>query len=681
MQPYGFVSTIKERCRVCYTCVRECPAKAIRIADGQAEVLPERCIGCGNCVRVCSQRAKRVPSATGEVNALLAGEERVAAIIAPSFPAEFPGLNHRRLVGMLRALGFDLVNEVAFGADLVAARYQRLLSEGDGERYIATSCPAIVAYVERYHPQLVPALAPIVSPMIATARALKRLHGPALRIVFIGPCLAKKGEAATDNLHGEVDAVLTFLEIRELFAEHQIDGDRVEPGEFDAPLPGLGALFPITRGLLQAAKISEDLMIGEVVAADGRKAFVEALREFAAGDLNARLLEVLCCNGCIMGAGMTCNTPLFTRRSQVSAYVRERFTHLDAAVWRYWMAHFESLDLSRQYTPNDQRIAMPSKAEIDEIMARMGKLKPEDELNCGACGYESCLEHAVAIYKGLAESEMCLPYTIEQLKSTVGELATSNDQLAKTQEALMHSERLASMGQLAAGIAHEVNNPLGIVLMYSHLLLEDVQLDDERRRDLKMIAEQADRCKRIVSGLLNFARQNKVVFERVDVPDLVNQVVHAITDKGVVTFRVEHAMRDPVVELDRDQIVQVLTNLINNATAAMPNGGTLTLSTSDDGDLVALKVADTGIGIPRENFRKLFQPFFTTKQMGKGTGLGLAVTYGIVKMHRGDITVESNADPAAGATGTTFTVKLPRRAEQNANHVAGSMPVNGDPVI
>ena len=133
----------------------------------------------------------------------------------------------------------------------------------------------------------------------------------------------------------------------------------------------------------------------------------------------------------------------------------------------------------------------------------------------------------MAINKGLAESEMCLPYTIEQLRRTIKELADSNRQLVSTQEALMQSEKLASMGQLAAGIAHEVNNPLGVVLMYAHLLLDDVKNNPALRDDLTMIAEQADRCKNIVAGLLHFARQNKVLLHEADVNILVARSIKA----------------------------------------------------------------------------------------------------------------------------------------------------------
>lgn len=653
------VTTIRERCRLCYTCVRECPAKAIRIAAGQAEVLPNRCIGCGNCVRVCSQNAKRVLSELEQVTALLQSGQRVAAIVAPSFPAEFVDIEYEYFVGMLRALGFTLVNEVAFGADLVAAEYAKLLSQRDGQRYIATTCPAIIAFVERYHPELVPRLAPIVSPMIACARALRCLYGADLRIVFIGPCIAKKGEALSVPVGGEIDAVLTFIELAELLHLQAVKPESVTPSDFDPPHGGMGALFPVSRGMLQVAQVDEDLLSGDVVAADGRAEFVEALKEFEGGDLDARLLEVLSCNGCIMGPGVSSTAPLFKRRAQVRRYAQRRTADSDRKYWHDYGMRLADVNLGRTFVGHDQRVAVPSDDEIAVILNRLGKVTPQDELNCGACGYETCREHAVAIYKGLAESEMCLPYTIIQLKRTCADLEISNERLASTREALLQSEKLASMGQLAAGIAHEVNNPLGTVLMLSHTLLDEVGDDQERREDLQLIAGEAERCRKIVSGLLQFARKNRVDARTTDVHALLERTMRGLAIPPTVTVRHEHEEAELRAQLDPDQIAQVVINLVNNAVDAMPTGGQLTLRTRARREDFEIEVADTGTGIAPGNLKQIFEPFFTTKGASKGTGLGLAVTYGIVKMHQGDIRVASNHDPAAGPTGTTFTVRLP----------------------
>jgi two-component system NtrC family sensor kinase len=666
----GLVLTIPEKCRVCYTCVRECPAKAIRIRGGQAEVVLERCIGCGNCVRVCSQHAKKVYDSATVVRGLLergpgTGNARapIVACVAPSFPAEFgvadyqslSGIDHRRLVGMIRRLGFDHVVEVAYGADLIARRYHKLVAEHPNARLIATTCPAIVLYVEKYHPELVPFLAPVVSPMIATARVVHRLYGNDSRVIFIGPCIAKKAEAAAERYRHDVTAALTFIELRQLFDEQGIAPESVQPSEFDPPRPGKGMLFSIQRGILQAADITEDLVAGDVVAADGGTEFGHALREFSDGHLDVRLLEVLSCKGgCIMGAGSSTHAPLFSRRAAVSRYVRGRLAEQEPAA-------AENVDLSAWFYPDDKSTPIPSQEEIRAILGQMGKVTPADELNCGACGYESCREHAIAIFDGLAESEMCLPATIARLNEAISSLGVSNQQLDNAQQALVQSEKLASMGQLAAGIAHEVNNPLGVVLLYSQLMLEECDPKSDQYADIKKIAEQADRCKKIVSGLLNFARKNQVSLKVVRIDEFLSACARAVVVPQRVKLNTEFRITDPEIELDPDQMMQVFTNLMNNAIEAMPQGGELTVRTEGDTESVQVAISDTGIGIPAETVKKVFEPFFTTKLGGKGTGLGLAICYGIVKMHRGSIVVQSNADPAAGPTGTTMTVKLPRR--------------------
>ena len=660
----GFVKTVPNRCRICYTCVRTCPAKAIRISKSQAEVVPERCIACGNCIQVCSQKAKRIVSTLYEVETLLKSGERVAACIAPSFPVEFQDeMDFRVLVGMLRKLGFAKVVEVAFGADLVSERYRQLLCEQPRSQFIATTCPAIVNFVERYQPELVPYLSPIVSPMVAISRALRFLE-PGIKVVFVGPCVAKKTEAADPDIDGRPDVAITFRELRYLFLRWSIRPERVVPSDFDPPHPSLGGLYPVTRGFLQSACIPEDLLANEVVATDGLKGFTSMLEEFANGTMEARLLELLSCNGCIAGPGLSSEESLFKRRARVSHYTRYRESQLDHQEWQRSVDRFVGLDLMRRFTPKDQRWQPLEMPALNEIMKRMGKYSEAHELNCGACGSHTCREHALAIAKGFAESEMCLPFVIDTNLSTIRKLTQANEKLASAQETLMHSERLASMGQLAAGVAHEINNPLGVVLMYTHLLLDECNKESALRPDLEMIVEQANRCKRIVAGLLDFARQNKVAFQPCDIREVIRTSLANLATPDGITVEVEHVEGSPKVELDRDQIIQVFVNLIDNAYDAMPSGGALKIQSYADAKTLTVDVKDTGTGIPKENLKKLFEPFFTTKLMGKGTGLGLPVVYGIVKLHRGEITVESNPDPGQGPTGSTFRVRLPREAKR-----------------
>ena len=652
------VYTKEGLCKVCYTCVRECPVKAIRIFNGQAEVMNERCIGCGNCVKVCSQGAKVYMDSRQEVLDLLKGNERIAAIIAPSFAAEFSEINdYRKLVGMIRSLGFDFVNEVAFGADMVANEYEKLMEGEKNNPHISSDCPAIVYYIKQYHPGLVEKLAPITSPMVAITRAIRKLHGNNLKVVFIGPCIAKKAES------DEVDAVITFMELRDIFKTHNILPENVKPSDFDIPHAGKGAIFPVSRGMLQTVNKSDDICEGNIVVAEGRSNFKEVIKEFEGGFLNSHHLELLCCEGCIMGPGMSKGGQRYTRRTQISQYVKEKMNKLDKTEWKKNIEELSDVDLSITFKPADRRIKVPDNKEVEKVLRNMGKLKPKDHLNCGACGYETCVEHAIAIVEGLAETEMCLPYTIEKLHLSIEELNQSNEKLASTQMALNQSEKLASMGQLSAGIAHELNNPLGVITMYSNILKDEAPEDAPIRKDLDLIVEQANRCKNIVGGLLNFARKNQVKLTETDLNKFVERSIDPIIKPDTISIGFTSTLKDPVVLLDQDQMMQVLTNLEKNAVEAMPDGGTLSVSLSGNGNTVEINVSDTGIGIPEENMDKLFTPFFTTKEMGKGTGLGLPLIYGIVKMHKGQINVTSNANPENGPTGTNFKITLPRKQE------------------
>jgi len=237
--------------------------------------------------------------------------------------------------------------------------------------------------------------------------------------------------------------------------------------------------------------------------------------------------------------------------------------------------------------------------------------------------------------------------------------------LYETQQELLHKEKLAAMGQLAAGVAHEINNPLGTILLFSEAVLKELPDGDSRRDDLQMIINETTRCKSIVADLLNFSRQQQVLAQETDVNALLERVVEQVCcQPGFEKVEIVHQFSPdlPIIQADAPQLQQVFINLLNNGAEAMEGGGTITLVTRPlNVHWIQIQVTDTGCGIPDENLGKLFTPFFTTKLPGKGTGLGLSIVYGIVKMHRGQITVQSRV-----GQGTTFTVTLPAQLPRSA---------------
>jgi len=669
MKEDPLVYTVKELCKTCYTCVRGCPTKAIRICQGQAEIIAERCISCANCTLMCSRQAKKIKGSSLLVLEILKSKKPVAICLAPSFPVEFCDIDPLRLAGMLRKSGFSFVNEVSFGADIVSLQYRKLINENPGKKYISSACPAVVSYIEKYHPSLVKNIAPIVSPMTATAKIIKKIYGEDIEIVFAGPCVSKKREA--EKYKEYISCVITFQELREIFNVLKIRSKNSVDSFFDPPYPAKGVLYPIGRGLLSASEFEDDLLSGKFMSAQGLDEFMEALKNFEKGDIKADFLDLLCCDGCVMGPGIKSEKSRYAREEILRAYARSKYFNMKIGEWEEYVTSFRDMDYAAFFKSEKVDKEDPDEKEIKKVLEKMGKFNAQDELNCGACGYASCREHAAAIIKGLAESEMCLPYTIDRLKITAQELRESYNQLRSAKEALLQSEKLASMGQLAASIAHELNNPLGVVLLYSKLAAEEIEEGNPLRKDLNIITEQAERCKKIVAGLLNFARKNKPVFKKTDLSLLLENYLKVF--KPPKNISVEFSKENEVfVEIDQEQITQVISNLVTNAFEAMTNGGKLKVEVFTQGKFAFFTVSDTGCGIKEENLKKIFEPFFTTKQIGKGTGLGLAVSYGIIKAHGGTILVESNADALKGATGTKFTVKLPLEREK-INEIAEPM--------
>ena len=658
----GIVSTIVKNCRRCYSCIRECPASAIRVEGGQAVVVTERCISCGHCVKVCSQHAKMILSDSEYVENELLPSGKAFAIVAPSFAAAFPD-NYFKFTTALKLLGFDKVAETAFGADLVSIEYNKIFETKGDKTIISSACPAVYNFIEKYYSQLIPMLAEVVSPMIAMGKYIKENYGKEIPVVFIGPCVAKKSEYDDWGVEGAIDAVLTFHEVKEMFAKNNIILETLDNANFDPPYANLGKSYPLPGGLLKTANIPSDILTKEIIVVEGKDKVVQVINDIAEERIKSKFVDVLFCEGCINGPAIDSDLNYYAKREKVIDYVEKHINFLDKNVWKSEIYNSRNIDLKRSFYNKNQRRPMPTEEKIREILAKTNKLSKKDELNCGACGYKTCREYAIAIAKDLAEQEMCLPYLIDKLEKAYTELKD-------TQDALAGAEKLASIGQLAAGVAHEINNPLGSIMLYSSMLKRDLEKkmgDQQGVEDLKLIIEEAVRCKNIVSNLLNFARQGKLNVSTVHISDLLNDVIKVVLVKPEnrsIEFILNDNTSDIEIEGDVDQLKQVFINVIGNACEAMEESEVKKLEIAVDNTEkdVIIKIKDTGCGVSDENIKKLFTPFFTTKKMGKGTGLGLAITYGIIKMHRGDIRVKSTLKE-----GTEFTIKLPLKVTKLNN--------------
>ncbi len=402
----GVISTIEARCRDCYKCIRNCPVKAIRVSLGHAEVVDERCIKDGRCVLVCPQDAKKIQNDLPRVQELLQGEDPVVVSLAPSFVAAFSEVTEGQIVAALKKLGFQEVRETAEGAEWVAREHARLLDEGK-RNIISSSCPAINALIYKYYPQYVSYLAPVVSPMVAHARLIRQEYEK-VKVVFIGPCIAKKAEIEEEEVKGEVDAVLTFEELKTWFQEENISLSALEEEEMGLSSVEWGRAFPVEGGLLKTASLDTGILSKEVMVITGIdrcRQFLDDLKD-TKGDFE--MVEMMSCEGgCIDGPVLRSSLSPYERRKKVIDYTEKAKMASNPPPEKKIIS---VPTFSRNFAPHPIPQPEVPEEEIKRILSLTSKFSPQDELNCGACGYNTCREKAQAVYQGMAEAEMCIPF-------------------------------------------------------------------------------------------------------------------------------------------------------------------------------------------------------------------------------------------------------------------------------
>ncbi len=395
------VFTNKAQCRDCYRCLRQCPVKAIRMINGQASVDPDRCIACGTCIRECPQGAKQYRNDLEKAIRLIQEPFPVAASLAPSFAAFYSPSQRKRLASALRRLGFAHVAETSIGAYPVAvASLKRQYSDRSS---ICTACPAAVSYIRKYAPEATASLLPVASPMLAHAAMIRKKLGEGARVVFIGPCIAKKQEADTSHGLQKVDCALTFRELEEWLEREGIRLDCLEESMFDEQPAGEARFFPLPGGLTRTAGIGSDSLQAKIVAVSGHAEFRQILS--LAGNQQLFIEPLFCSQGCVNGPGAPEHRDLFTGRSELIGYAeKNQGSQLSSYL------PDETVDAAFPPEKSPDELADISEEAINKVLAATGKTSPTDELNCGACGYNSCRDKAIAVIRGFAEIDMCIPY-------------------------------------------------------------------------------------------------------------------------------------------------------------------------------------------------------------------------------------------------------------------------------
>ena len=398
------IFTEKRECQDCYKCVRHCPVKAIKVEGGYASVVPELCILCGHCVEVCPNSAKRVRDDLPQARQLFTLKPRVVVSLAPSYVSEFPEVTPGQLIRVFKRLGFFGVSETALGAQQVSAQASAALAEGSGRVLYSSACPTVVSYLQKHRPADSQFLTGLLSPLLTHCKMLRQAFGPDIGIVFIGPCIAKKLEAAQ---HPELlDVALTFDDLRRWLAQEKIAPETLMPETGDTFIPensAEGAWYPVDGGMIAGMKSLCGVNDCSFMAFSGINAIQKAIEGLGSQPADGSLfLELLACEGgCVNG-------PRAAKRHGTAAKRRRVLRSVQALVPA--LPRQSSLDIQSVFAVAAQPLLKFPEAQVREALRGVGKLTRDDELDCGGCGYNSCREFAGALIQQKAERAMCVTY-------------------------------------------------------------------------------------------------------------------------------------------------------------------------------------------------------------------------------------------------------------------------------
>ncbi|GAB6180298.1 hypothetical protein JCM14036_16170 [Desulfotomaculum defluvii] len=357
----------------------------------------------------------------------------MAAIVAPSYAASFD-VSAGKLVASLKTVGFSSVQEVAYGAGICAKEQTKLLKETE-KTLISTPCPAVVQLVEKHFPNLIENLSPIDSPMLIQAKIVKAVY-PNYKVVFIGPCLSKKYESIDVNTGSYVDAVITFKQLNQWYTQEEIDWQQLTEEPWENPKPDIARTFPISGGLLKTSGIEEDVSSMEIVVIEGALRCIEVLKSIDKGEFTPKFVDMLVCEGCVMGPGMVSEKPYVVRAHQISKTVNQNNNY---SFNKKIIEVQEKLNFKRTFQARPVIKQTFTDEQVWQTLKETGKVSSRDLINCSACGYDTCWEKAVACLQGMAEKEMCLPFLLRQVPALTSSLMEMSNQLMLSMESINFS--------------------------------------------------------------------------------------------------------------------------------------------------------------------------------------------------------------------------------------------------
>ena len=416
-----YVFTKKAHCVDCYRCLKSCPVKAIKVKQGQAYIMKDRCIDCNICKMNCAQNAISYINHKDKFYEFLKSGRKLVASVAPSYSSICAAWERARFPSALRQLGFKYASGSSVGASVIIEEVLNIMKANPDKSYITPICPSVVNYIEKYRPDLIENLLPVVSPYIAHAKWLRHKLGNDIIVIHIDSCLSKKMEIMRDEFVGVVDLVLSFSELREIFDENNISLKMCEESGYDEVPYSNGRLYQLVGGLSAMCGSNIDLLETNVLSISGFQDVKNSI-DFVKTQKGVLVEPLFCYKGCINGPGIHIKTNIFERRKEIIDYIKSRRSktaekNLLSGV----------IDVTRTFDYNLQ-VNNPTmtEPEIIQILSKTGSSDPTARPNCFSCGYPTCREHSIAVLEGMAEIDMCTPYMRRIAESRAAKMVESS---------------------------------------------------------------------------------------------------------------------------------------------------------------------------------------------------------------------------------------------------------------
>ncbi len=677
----GSIVYTNDNCIGCNKCINVCSAIGACISveeNGKAriEVDGSKCVACGSCIDVCVHGAREYLDDTDRFLDDLKNGEKVSILLAPAFKANYPE-EYESVLGGLKKLGVNRIINVSFGADITTWAYINYIKENDFLGGISQPCPAVVSYVERFLPELLPKLFPIQSPLMCAAIYARKYLGVTDKLAFISPCIAKKTEMEDPNTHGLVQYNVTFEHLMRHVKEDSISG----PYTHSDVEYGLGSFYPTPGGLAENVKwfLGDDIFIRQV---EGERRLYHWLHQNRQQIRNTEtpflFIDALNCDrGCICGTAVdparaesdqSLYNLLRIREESKKNGAGSAWSREDSPAKRLesFNSQFKDLkieDFYRSYTDRSKQCAylVPDEETINAIFMSMNKNTEESrQINCTCCGYEGCMQMAIAIYNGFNHKENCIHYE----KAMVQELAV---------EKAIAEEATQAKSAFLANMSHEIRTPINAVLGMNEMILRECE-DKNIISYAESIKGAGSTLLGLVNNILDFSKieAGKMEINPVEydlssvINDLVNMIQIKADEKGLL-LRLDFDTHIPkMLYGDELRLKQIITNMLTNAVKYTEKGSVLFKMgferiPDDPGSvLLDVMIEDTGIGIKKEDISRLFEKFDRIEESRnrniEGTGLGMNITQKLLEMMGSEMEVES-----VYGSGSKFSFKLKQK--------------------